>query len=357
MSSGIPACVSRRVSTTEAARRVYGLCGHNYTTTTAASPPPGCQPGYRQIRRRPHLSPTLTSTEVTTLTVPVSPDTRHDAPLDTRHLFASSEDACEHVKWHDYRDGDESLQASEHESWDALLLAVRAAPDVTRWISRYRFGPWPAPNYAPLKTRQFFWLALRDGQQCRYCRRPMCPCSATIDHLTPRGRGGTSDRSNLGLACVRCNSAKGERTEAEYTVLLTAVAPMSFEAYTWALNLAPVPMDPGGARKGPQPSSACAFVLAGLANHANPDGTDAFPGVPTLMRYTRLSERTVRTCLDRLEEEGVIKPGDRTSLQRRSSGATVARRVGTCAWTACETTLRTPSWKTSRARTPGFARG
>ena len=80
---------------------------------------------------------------------------------------------------------------------------------------------------------------------------------------------------------------------------------MSVEAISWALNLAPVPADRGG-----QPSSACKFVLVGLANHAGPDGTGAFPSVATLVRYTGLSERTVRTCLDRLEAEGIIQPCD-----------------------------------------------
>jgi hypothetical protein len=67
---------------------------------------------------------------------------------------------------------------------------------------------------------------------------------------------------------------------------------VSVEAISWALNLAPVPGDRSG-----QPSSACKFVLVGLANHAGPDGTGAFPSVATLVRYTGLSERTVRTCL------------------------------------------------------------
>jgi hypothetical protein len=80
---------------------------------------------------------------------------------------------------------------------------------------------------------------------------------------------------------------------------------VSVEAISWALNLAPVPADRGG-----QPSSACKFVLIGLANHAGPDGTGAFPSVATLVRYTGLSERTVRTCLDRLEAEGIIAPCD-----------------------------------------------
>ena len=65
---------------------------------------------------------------------------------------------------------------------------------------------------------------------------------------------------------------------------------MSVEAISSALNLAPVPANRGG-----QASSACKFVLVGLANHAGPDGTGAFPSVATLVRYTGLAERTVRS--------------------------------------------------------------
>lgn len=83
---------------------------------------------------------------------------------------------------------------------------------------------------------------------------------------------------------------------------------MSIEALNWAFNLAPVPKDHG--KRGSKPNPACASVLIGLANHAGPDGRNAFPGVPRLMRYTRLSERTVRTAIDRLADEKVILPGD-----------------------------------------------
>jgi Helix-turn-helix domain len=74
---------------------------------------------------------------------------------------------------------------------------------------------------------------------------------------------------------------------------------------SWVLNLAPVPAD----RSGP-PSSAGKFVLVGLASHAGQDGSGAFPSVATLVRYTGLSERTVRTCLGRLEAGGIICPCD-----------------------------------------------
>ncbi len=80
---------------------------------------------------------------------------------------------------------------------------------------------------------------------------------------------------------------------------------MSVEAISWALNLAPMPSDRGGKR-----NPACKAVLIGLANHAAPDGKEAFPSVRTLIRYTDLSERTVQTALDRLEGDGIIRPCD-----------------------------------------------
>lgn len=78
---------------------------------------------------------------------------------------------------------------------------------------------------------------------------------------------------------------------------------MSVEALTWALNLAPIPADASGRQ-----NSACAFVLVALANHADSDGTGAFPSADTIVRYTRLSERTVRTALDRLSAARIIRP-------------------------------------------------
>jgi hypothetical protein len=64
-------------------------------------------------------------------------------------------------------------------------------------------------------------------------------------------------------------------------------------------------------------------VLVSLANHAGLDGMGAFPSVATLVRYTGLSERTVRTCLDRLQAEGIISPCD------PGIAPTAARRAGT----------------------------
>lgn len=77
---------------------------------------------------------------------------------------------------------------------------------------------------------------------------------------------------------------------------------MSVEAVSWALNHAPIPAD----RKD---ASTLAITLIALANHAGPDGRDAFPSVERMMRYTRLSRRTIQRSLRSLEELGLIRPG------------------------------------------------
>lgn len=59
----------------------------------------------------------------------------------------------------------------------------------------------------------------RDGRRCAYCDR----AGATIDHIQPVSRGGTSNWLNTITACVACNGAKGSRTPAE------ADMPLRFE--------------------------------------------------------------------------------------------------------------------------------
>lgn len=78
---------------------------------------------------------------------------------------------------------------------------------------------------------------------------------------------------------------------------------MSIEVIHWALNTAPIPRDRRDA-------SSLAAVLVGLANHADPDGRNAFPSLARLARYTRLSERSVRYALRGLQDLGLIRPSD-----------------------------------------------
>jgi hypothetical protein len=54
------------------------------------------------------------------------------------------------------------------------------------------------------------------GFRCGYCltSQEVIGPLLEIDHLVPEVLGGTSDESNLWLACPHCNGAKGVRIEA-----------------------------------------------------------------------------------------------------------------------------------------------
>jgi hypothetical protein len=78
---------------------------------------------------------------------------------------------------------------------------------------------------------------------------------------------------------------------------------MSIEVVHWALTDAPIP-------RNRRDASSLTIVLVGLANHADPDGRNAFPSLATLSRYTRLAERSVRYALRELQKLGLIEGSD-----------------------------------------------
>lgn len=55
----------------------------------------------------------------------------------------------------------------------------------------------------------------RDRFTCQYCGAQPGSEELSIDHVTPRSRGGTSTWENCVLACLECNKRKADRTPAE----------------------------------------------------------------------------------------------------------------------------------------------
>lgn len=56
--------------------------------------------------------------------------------------------------------------------------------------------------------------------KCLHCSSTLCVAldgdtrgQATIEHILPRGHGGTDAIENLALACARCNQQKGVRID------------------------------------------------------------------------------------------------------------------------------------------------
>ena len=62
----------------------------------------------------------------------------------------------------------------------------------------------------PLSKRNIF---VRDGYQCQYCNKQFefGSKSVTIDHITPRSKGGLTTWNNCVTCCKNCNTYKGNK--------------------------------------------------------------------------------------------------------------------------------------------------
>lgn len=73
---------------------------------------------------------------------------------------------------------------------------------------RSRAGaPWTSEDIAEIRS------SLND--KCDYCGINL-DGGGEVDHITSLDHGGTNERSNLTLACLPCNRAKGARSVEDY---------------------------------------------------------------------------------------------------------------------------------------------
>ncbi len=92
------------------------------------------------------------------------------------------------------------------------LLEYRRIPRQTRALSRKN-------------------ILIRDRYTCQYCERVLASAELTLDHVTPRSRGGESNWENLVACCHRCNNRKGDRLPEEANMRLVR-APRPFSLHT-----------------------------------------------------------------------------------------------------------------------------
>lgn len=75
-------------------------------------------------------------------------------------------------------------------------------------------------------------IYLRDGYQCQYCsakvnkihpstKKKLEVKDLTLDHITPKSKGGSGHPNNLVTACKPCNQRKADRTPEEAGMPLT----------------------------------------------------------------------------------------------------------------------------------------
>ncbi|MCA1634148.1 MAG: HNH endonuclease [Acidobacteria bacterium] len=70
--------------------------------------------------------------------------------------------------------------------------------------------------------KQRLRILMRDRMRCQYCGAHGNAFELTLDHITPRSRGGSSTPENLCAACMACNQRKGDRTPEEARMPLLA---------------------------------------------------------------------------------------------------------------------------------------
>lgn len=102
--------------------------------------------------------------------------------------------------------------AEVHEAEPDRLIGVFPLPKVLRLVRyvvtkwRYTAGPaWSRPG-----------VIARDDGRCGYCGTQ----ATTVDHITPRSRGGRNTWKNTVAACGPCNQRKGDRSPAEAGMVL-----------------------------------------------------------------------------------------------------------------------------------------
>jgi 5-methylcytosine-specific restriction endonuclease McrA len=62
----------------------------------------------------------------------------------------------------------------------------------------------------------------RDKNTCQYCGKKFLRHELNLDHVIPRGQGGTSSWENVVCSCHHCNRHKGGRTPEEARMRLIA---------------------------------------------------------------------------------------------------------------------------------------
>ncbi|MEA1903363.1 MAG: HNH endonuclease [Actinomycetota bacterium] len=95
------------------------------------------------------------------------------------------------------------------EAWHSESLTF----DLPSVVRLYRYVKVPYRRAVPVTRRAVFG---RDGHRCQYCGGP----AESLDHVTPRSRGGAHTWENVVACCRPCNVRKGDRTPDESGFLL-----------------------------------------------------------------------------------------------------------------------------------------
>lgn len=74
----------------------------------------------------------------------------------------------------------------------------------------------PVAKPDTIKAGELMAMIKAQGYRCLYSGRDLTPERASVDHITPVSRGGTSGAMNLAIVDMDVNTAKASMTIAEF---------------------------------------------------------------------------------------------------------------------------------------------
>lgn len=107
-----------------------------------------------------------------------------------------------------------------------ILVAAASVFHRERKWAKWARPDAPPPNRAKIlaAVRSVYGYWNRSGRICYLCYKPIGAVSdASIDHVVPPCRGGTSSALNLGIAHRRCSVVKDIMTLEEYRKFMHAI--------------------------------------------------------------------------------------------------------------------------------------
>ena len=97
---------------------------------------------------------------------------------------------------------------STHDEWDIPCVIV-----IQRYVKTRKFS-------LVCNRKNVLW---RDRFTCQYCGNIFPPDKLTMDHVTPRSRGGPKTWENIVTSCMKCNQKKGSRLPHEANMIPLAL--------------------------------------------------------------------------------------------------------------------------------------
>lgn len=136
---------------------------------------------------------------------------RPETPAATRHLPPSLESRLSNV-----------------ETWTKRLIRLAPIAAISMELVRFDLQAIENPEIQGVEYQQGTlagyevkeYLLLKFKHTCAYCEGLSKDPVFEVEHLFPRGRGGSGRVSNLANACHTCNHEKGERTPEEWATSL-----------------------------------------------------------------------------------------------------------------------------------------